>query len=63
MTKTPELRGLTPEELTQKVSTLKRELLDLRMQAAGGKLDKPHRIRQIRLEVARVLTLLNEQRK
>ena len=60
MAKLEELRGLSAEELAQKASGLKKELLNLRMQVAGGKLDKPHRIRQIRLEVARLLTLMKE---
>ncbi len=44
----------------QKVQLLKRQLFDLRMQQAGGKLDKPHQIRQIRREIARMKTLVGE---
>lgn len=63
MIKTEELNSLSPEELTQKVFGFKRELFDLRMQQAGGKLDKPHRVREIRRDVARILTILRSKEK
>ena len=59
--KTSELRELTSEELVQKHSALKKELFDLRMQAAVGKLDKPHQLRLVRRDVARLSTLLKEK--
>ncbi|MBI3317740.1 MAG: 50S ribosomal protein L29 [Candidatus Omnitrophica bacterium] len=58
--KVEEIRGLTPEELGEKLSSLKRQLLDLRIQASGGKLDKPHRLRDIRREVAQILTVMRQ---
>jgi len=54
-----ELRELSPEELTQKEAALKRQLLELRTMISGGKLDKPHRIREIRRQVAQIETLLH----
>ena len=59
--KISELRELSSDELTQKLLGLKREWLDLRMAAAAGKLDKPHRIGQIRKDLARLHTLLKER--
>ncbi len=59
--KISELRELTYEELSQKQSALKKELFDLRMQAAVGKLDKPHQLRLVRRDVARLSTLLKEK--
>ena len=61
MPKISELRELTHEELSQKHSALKKELFDLRMQAAVGKLDKPHQLRLVRRDVARLSTLLKEK--
>ena len=61
MLKISELRELTYEELNQKHSALKKELFDLRMQAAVGKLDKPHQLRLVRRDVARLSTLLKEK--
>ncbi len=60
--KIAELESLSAEELTQKGAQLKRELFDLRMQAASGKLDKPHRVQLIRRDVARIKTVLNSKR-
>ena len=54
------LRELSREELIQKLSSLKKELFDFRMQASAGKLDKPHHIEIVRKDVARVLTVLNQ---
>ena len=55
--KTAELTNLTKEELEEKVVNLRKELFDLRMQAGGGKLDKPHAIQQARKTIARILTM------
>ena len=59
--KTTELRSLTTEELSGKLFASKRQLFDLRMNAAAGKLEKPHHLRLVRREVARLLTLLKER--
>ena len=60
--KTNELRKLTTEELTKKVHDNKEELFNLRMQKATGSLEKPSRIHELRKEVARINTILNERR-
>ena len=56
-----EIRELSAEDLAQRMEILKRELFDLRMAQAAGKLDKPHRIQQIRRDVARMMTLLKQK--
>lgn len=58
-----ELRELSPDELKSKLSALKKELLDFRVAAASGKLDKPHRVKATRRDAARVSTLLKESSK
>ena len=60
--KTNELRNLTTEELTKKIRVNKEELFNLRMQKATGNLEKPSRIHELRKEVARINTILNERR-
>ena len=60
--KTNELRKLTTEQLTKKVHENKEELFNLRMQKATGSLEKPSRIHELRKEVARINTILNERR-
>ena len=61
--KKEDLKELNAEDLAQKLHGLKLELFDLRMQRAEGKLTQPHRIKQVRRDVARVLTLLEEKKK
>lgn len=61
--KISDLKELNEDELKQKLGTFKRELFDLRMDRAGGKLEKPHRIQQLRRDAARVMTLLGEKKK
>ena len=56
-----ELRDLGPEELLERLDSLKEELFNLRFQLATGQLDNPMRIKQARHEVARILTILRER--
>ncbi|PIQ81725.1 MAG: 50S ribosomal protein L29 [Candidatus Omnitrophica bacterium CG11_big_fil_rev_8_21_14_0_20_64_10] len=54
-----DLKDLSVEELTARLTKLKQEMLEMRIQATGGKLDKPHRLRLARREVARIMTWLS----
>ena len=56
-----ELRELPDEELRQKLSEGKEELFNLRFQIVTGQLDNPRRIKQVKQEIARVLTVLRER--
>lgn len=58
--KAKELRELTPEELRVKLTGLKEELFNLRFQVATGQLDNPMRIRNVRKDIARILTIMRE---
>jgi large subunit ribosomal protein L29 len=58
MTKTAELRELPDDELLARLEGLKEELFNLRFQSATGQLDNPMRIKQVRHDVARLLTVL-----
>ena len=60
--KANELRKLTTEELEKKIKESKEELFNLRMQKATGMIEKPSRINDLRKEVARIKTILNERR-
>lgn len=57
-----EILDLTPEELIQKEKTLRKELFNLRFQAASGRVESPARIRQVRRDIARILTVYNAKR-
>ncbi len=56
------LREMTPEELQQKVNELNDEMFNLNMRKSLKALDNPLRLRQIRREVARIKTVLNENK-
>lgn len=56
-----ELRELPDDELRQKLDEGKEELFNLRFQIVTGQLDDPRRIKQVKREIARVLTVLRER--
>ncbi len=56
-----EIRKLSDEEITKKISENKEELFNLRFSQATGNLEKPSRIGQIRKEIARMKTILRER--
>lgn len=56
-----ELRKLSHEELNKKIESHKAELFNLRFSQATGNLEKPSRIKQLRKEVARMKTIINER--
>jgi len=56
-----EMRGKSVEELREELLTLKKEQFNLRFQAAGSTLENTSRVRVVRRDVARVLTILNEK--
>ncbi len=62
MAKISEIRELSNEELQTRLADLKQEGLNLRPQQVTGQLENSARIRQVRREVARVMTVLNERR-
>lgn len=57
-----EIRELSSEELQSRLRDLKQERLNLRLQQATGQLENSARLRLVRREVARVMTVLNERR-
>ncbi len=61
MPRTAELRELPDEELLERLESFKEELFNLRFQFATGQLDNPMRIKDVRHDVARILTLLRER--
>jgi large subunit ribosomal protein L29 len=61
MPHTHDLVLLEEEELDERLSDSRRELFNLRFQLATGQLDNPARVRHVRREVARILTVLRER--
>ena len=58
---TAELRGKTPEELRTQLTQLKKEAFNLRFQQATNQLENTARMRDVKRDVARVMTILNEK--
>ncbi|MCK0165939.1 50S ribosomal protein L29 [Jannaschia sp. S6380] len=56
-----ELRDKTPDELRTKLTDLKKEAFNLRFQAATSQLENTARMRSVRRDVARVMTILNQK--
>ncbi len=56
-----EIRKLSDEEIKTKISESKKELLNLRFKNATGSLDKPHKLNELKKDVARMLTILKER--
>jgi large subunit ribosomal protein L29 len=60
--KASELREKTPEELTSNLEELFKEQFNLRMQQGTGQLSRPSRMKEVRREIARIKTVMNEQK-
>ncbi|MGY6409780.1 MAG: 50S ribosomal protein L29 [Alkalilacustris sp.] len=56
-----ELRNKTPDELRDQLVQLKKEAFNLRFRKATNQLENTSRMRSVRRETARVLTVLNEK--
>ncbi len=59
--KAEELRTKTDDELRQQLLDLKKEAFNLRFQKVSGQLENMARVRQVRRDVARIKTLMNER--
>lgn len=60
-TSATELREKTPDQLRDQLVQLKKEAFNLRFQQATGQLENTARMRDVRRDTARVLTILNEK--
>ena len=54
-------RDMTDAELREKHGSLKNELFNLRFQQTTGQLKNPLQIRNVRRDIARILTIINER--
>ena len=59
--KAAELSKMTTEELNKKLKELKTELFNLRFQLAINQLENPHKITEIKRDIARVMTVLSQK--
>ena len=59
--KASELADLDADELAAKLAEAKEELFNLRFQNVTGQLDNPYRLRAVRKDIARVLTVMHQR--
>ncbi len=59
--KLAEMRDLTPDQLQDELIKLKREQFNLRFQKATGQMENTSRIKQVRRDIARILTIAREK--
>ena len=59
--KANDIREMSAEELNAKLKELKSELFNLRFQHAINQLDNPHKIADVKKDIARVMTVLCEK--
>ena len=58
--KASEVRDLTTAELESKLKDLKAELFNLRFQLAINQLENPMRIKAVKKDIARIMTILRD---
>jgi large subunit ribosomal protein L29 len=58
-----EFRAKSADELSAELGKLKKEEFNLRFQRANGQLERTSRVRVVRRDIARIQTIMNEQRR
>lgn len=61
--KIADIKELTIKELNTRKRELRQEVFNLRIQQQGGQLEKPHMLRDLRRDAARVETVLTQKLK
>ena len=61
--KSGDLRSMTVDQLDDEALKLKKEQFNLRFQRANGQAENTGRIRVLRRDIARIQTVINEQRR
>jgi len=61
--KSADVRALSDDQLQENLSSLRREAFNLRFQRASGQLESTARVRLVRRDIARILTILSERRR
>lgn len=60
--KSEEVRQKTDDELNDQLGDLQKEAFNLRFQRASGQLENTARVREVRRDIARIKTVMNERR-
>jgi large subunit ribosomal protein L29 len=59
--KAEDVRQKTPDQLRASLVDLRKEAFNLRFRKASGQLENTARVREVRREIARIQTVLNEK--
>ena len=59
--KAADVRAKSDDELKEQLITLRKEAFNLRFQTASGQLENTARVRQVKRDIARIKTVLNER--
>ena len=59
--KIADIRKLSDKDLNKKLDESKKELFNLKFAASTGTLEKPHRIKELRHDVAKIKTVIRER--
>jgi large subunit ribosomal protein L29 len=59
--KTTELRDISDDKLREHIATARRDMFGLRMQHATGELDNTSRLRLVKRDLARALTVARQR--
>ena len=61
--KISDFRNMTEDELHQNARNLEEQLFKLRCELQGGRIEKPHKIKLAKKDLARINTILRERKK
>jgi large subunit ribosomal protein L29 len=62
LSKAKDIRALSDQEIADGIVATKRELFDLRLQKATGRLEKTHQFKHVRHKLAQMLTVEHERK-
>ena len=62
MLKAGDLRAMTVDQLDDELLKLKKEQFNLRFQRATGQLENTSRVREVRRDIARIMTIAQQKR-
>ena len=60
--KASEVRRLTPDQREDELASLKKEQFNLRFQRASGQLSNTARVREVRRDIARLITIDRQEK-
>jgi len=59
--KAQDIRGMSDQEIELKIESMREEIFRLTYEAKTGRVDKPHKLREMRRDIARCETILREK--